>query len=109
MSINLLNKWRLQYVPRLPKILENPGTIVWQDSEYRPPLNSEIPRLFPRISKFSPVIPQLSNANDHDFLRVGVVLSGGQAPGGHHQWRWPWCAGGGLDQRNSPGTGCFGA
>ncbi|MEI8366076.1 MAG: diphosphate--fructose-6-phosphate 1-phosphotransferase [Parachlamydiaceae bacterium] len=77
---------RLHFQPKLPKILENihlANLIRNSDSH---PCSSQIANLFPKTSQQ----PLFHIGKDEKIphpatpLRVGVVLSGGQAPGGHN-------------------------
>ncbi len=78
---------RLRYQPPLPRILlslEHLGLRASSPSELKEGCES-IKQLFPRTYNQGPILfaagePEAKSAR----LRVGVVLSGGQAPGGHN-------------------------
>jgi len=83
MTQSLLEKLRLEYQPRLPKVLENIETlrpIFGKCKECVVPLEA--------LSNLSKKDPFISFTNqepkEHRPLRIGVVLSGGQAAGGHN-------------------------
>lgn len=49
-------------------------------------LADEIAKLFPNLfgQPSAALVPSESEANQNQKLKIGVVLSGGQAPGGHN-------------------------
>lgn len=79
----LLEKYRLAYQPGLPLILNDLVHVDWSPSE-APDLQPEIKTLFPKTYA-NPVLNPISTYTKQiKPLNVGVVLSGGQAPGGHN-------------------------
>lgn len=80
-----LQKSRLNYQPKLPRILENLNEVtakpqIQKNSAVTPTIDA----LFPYIHK-NPLLNIVKGTkNLTGPLRVGVVLSGGQAPGGHN-------------------------
>lgn len=86
MSNSLLQQARLQYQPKLPRALKNIQAIGFAKTK-----DVQSPKVLPQISKLFPLTHQATSLeivncckNSHEALRVGVVLSGGQAPGGHN-------------------------
>lgn len=85
-ALSPLQQERLQYQPKLPKILRNLNTASVGDVKERK-LVHEAP-LIADIFPLTHEVPFLEitvgeKAVQHS-LRIGVVLSGGQAPGGHN-------------------------
>jgi pyrophosphate--fructose-6-phosphate 1-phosphotransferase len=82
---NFFEKERLHYQPQLPLLLKDIGLLTAEKTEL-PPVTSAIRDLFPNT--FSQPIIHLriekGKQEERESLRVGVVLSGGQAPGGHN-------------------------
>ena len=91
-SENILLQERLKYKPRLPDILKK--NILSMGFNTKPALvwlgiSSSLQKLFPKLIQFLPVEVVDSNSNKKDVslnknFRIGVVLGGGQAPGGHN-------------------------
>lgn len=84
-SQSLLQKARLNFQPKLPKALQDIKSIVVKEvKKEKDQASSQLINLFP----FTHQIPHLEfltgSPNTFLPLRVGVVLSGGQAPGGHN-------------------------
>lgn len=87
-EISILQKLRYQYQPRLPKILQDDiKNIAIEEGEKTESVDyrTEIKSLFEK-SYGLPVISFKKGKNERikDIKNVGVVLSGGQAPGGHN-------------------------
>ena len=82
-KLSLLQIERQKYVPILPKSLENIASL---DFEKKEPCTilPEIQPLFPELSKKPSLKVTASNPSLQSPLKIGVVLSGGQAPGGHN-------------------------
>lgn len=81
-----LSLQRQKYRPQLPKILRLPLQInIESESGYFLNEPAEIKKLFPLIHS-QPKLEFVLGRKDHiqRKLRVGVVFSGGQAPGGHN-------------------------
>ena len=84
MEISILQKERTFYIPILPKSLK--GAVTIKEGE---PTNSiedyeDIKKIFPNtygmpIVEFIP-----AKTSENQKINVGVILSGGQAPGGHN-------------------------
>lgn len=85
-SKSLLQEMRLQYKPKLPTALQNIKALACvQAREYQ---QSEASSLIASLFPLTHQVPRLEFAMGAEKnalpLRVGVVLSGGQAPGGHN-------------------------
>lgn len=77
-----LQKVRLHYQPELPKALRHLNSLIAIPNGTPSP-SSQIESLFPHICR-APRLSFISGKQEHFPVRVGVVLSGGQAPGGHN-------------------------
>ena len=75
-----LQKARLQYQPSIVPILQNVQEVCFEEGA---PLKSSLIHLFPSLAHFLPLRTTKGKAPSAP-KRVGVVLSGGQAPGGHN-------------------------
>ncbi|MDD6272523.1 MAG: diphosphate--fructose-6-phosphate 1-phosphotransferase [bacterium] len=88
MKISSLQTARLEYVPKLPKMLKNGITqiAVKEGSETKSVSDYEkIKELFPNTyGKKEVVFKKGKNTSTDKKQVVGVILSGGQAPGGHN-------------------------
>jgi len=78
-----LQNARLEYQPKIPKILESLATASVAPSG-NDAVSKEIADIFPRTCHQPYLVIGVGAKRDHHPLRVGVVLSGGQAPGGHN-------------------------
>lgn len=76
-------KLRTEYKPKIPKVLGNIRDLIFKESDKFPKTDSEITKYAPNISK-KPFLQLFDNDNSSSPLKVGVVFSGGQAPGGHN-------------------------
>jgi len=81
--------WRQRYTPQLPSIyIEKEGIIEAQKTVID--VNERIKQLFPSLAQENPSLVEItrniskSQEIPNTPLRLGVVLSGGQAPGGHN-------------------------
>lgn len=86
-SYSPLQKARLEFKPKLPKALEKIKEACFSsDHEKKTTTFSEqqIEKIFPHLIKNSLRKITYGAKNSRTPLRVGVVLSGGQAPGGHN-------------------------
>jgi pyrophosphate--fructose-6-phosphate 1-phosphotransferase len=85
MAISSLEKLRLEYQPPLPEILKQIKKLEPIFSSEEKPISSEIEKHFPQSAKQKLVSFQLTS-HQREFvpLKIGVVFSGGQAPGGHN-------------------------
>ncbi len=85
MAISALQQARAQYQPKLPKSLQGPVKLVDGEKTQSVADQAEIAKLFPNTYGM-PLItfePGTEKASAPAF-NVGVILSGGQAPGGHN-------------------------
>ena len=85
-EISALQKARAAYQPKLPKALRGGNIVVELGEPSHPPTDKEqIQKLFPKTYG-QPVAKVIEGdgALTTQPMKVGVVLSGGQAPGGHN-------------------------
>lgn len=90
-SISPLQNARLHYLPKLPNELQNFAALVAapaQENTVRKTIDPQINAFFPNTHhlaflKFVTGSPT-KHPTKHPTKKVGVVLSGGQAPGGHN-------------------------
>ncbi|WP_462347406.1 diphosphate--fructose-6-phosphate 1-phosphotransferase [Alloprevotella tannerae] len=85
MEISALQKARLSYQPKLPKGLRGNVDIIEGASTESVGDQAEIKRLFPHtygmpLVEFAPA----KEVKEYAPTNVGIILSGGQAPGGHN-------------------------
>lgn len=85
-SYNYLEKLRREYQPPLPEILIDLRKV--RIAKERQPIQTasheEVQKLFPNTYEQFPVHAKPEIRPAHPAIRVGVVFSGGQAPGGHN-------------------------
>lgn len=86
MDISALQKERAKYQPKLPKSLQGGVPVVVEGEKTRSIANQqEIEELFPGTYGMPLVrFEQGDNNEERKPVNVGVILSGGQAPGGHN-------------------------
>lgn len=83
-SLSALQNYRLNYKPTVPSILE-PISLLQMTKTESQSLNNSIKLLFPKTADQQIIrFTKTSVKNNFSSLRVGVVFSGGQAPGGHN-------------------------
>lgn len=81
---NPLRKAREKYLPVLPSLLQQIDNLEWVKDQNISLENEEIRALFP-LTFGQPILRvQKKEGTENRLLRVGVVFSGGQAPGGHN-------------------------
>lgn len=82
---SLLQKLRMNYAPKLPKSIQEIRDLVVEEVEpFYESQSQELKKHFPN-SLHQPLVHfKKGNTQKHEPLKVGVVLSGGQAPGGHN-------------------------
>ena len=75
---------RASYQPKLPTALK--GNVVIKEGAATESIadQSEIKKLFPNTYGMPIVTIETGDKKDHPVVGVGVILSGGQAPGGHN-------------------------
>jgi len=83
-SISNLQKARAAYQPKLPKALLGPVKAVEGAATQSVGNQAEIKELFPNTYGMPVVEFQAGEMKDCPQFNVGVILSGGQAPGGHN-------------------------
>lgn len=86
-ALSRLQQARLKYKPKLPNSIEkilNAYIEPITPQKRTNPSRSAIEQLFPHTSHLIPHQVKSGKAIQHSPLKVGVVLSGGQAPGGHN-------------------------
>lgn len=89
-NFSSLQAWRQQYKPTLPGIFDNLGklTTVKKQIEIDPHIKNLFPSLLSLTSDYLEITEKDNPQDNPDViispLRVGVVLSGGQAAGGHN-------------------------
>ena len=81
-----LQKKRLSYQPIIPKILSDLKNLTFngQGETEAKAHQEEIKKQFPHTYGHPVMRPSQGSENSSEALRVGVVLSGGQAAGGHN-------------------------
>lgn len=77
-----LSERRRAYTPKIPLLLQDPRLVDFQKVE-TPETASEIAALFPQTSSFSALVG-VKGKTPQPSLKVGVMFSGGPAPGGHN-------------------------
>ncbi len=85
MTISALQKERAKYLPKVPVALK--GNVKAIDGKYTQSVadQEEIKKQFPNTYGMPIVTFEKSNEKvDYPAINVGVILSGGQAPGGHN-------------------------
>jgi pyrophosphate--fructose-6-phosphate 1-phosphotransferase len=85
MKISPLQIARAAYQPKLPKALKNHVKIVEGEKTQSVADQTEIEKLFPNTYGM-PILEFVENMEKPNFsaINTGVILSGGQAPGGHN-------------------------
>ncbi len=86
MKKSALQKIRANYIPKLPKALQGPVRICVGKNTESVGNQEEIKKLFPNTYGM-PVVEFVHDDNPkrlEEPFNVGIILSGGQAPGGHN-------------------------
>ncbi len=84
MKKSLLQKERSSYQPKLPKGLQGAVKVKEGAPTQSVSDREEIQKLFPNTYGMPLVEFVPGNEANHEAMNVGVILSGGQAPGGHN-------------------------
>jgi pyrophosphate--fructose-6-phosphate 1-phosphotransferase len=85
MNISALQRERAKYQPKLPKSLKGSVNLVEGAKTESVADQKEIEKLFPNTYGMPLIKFEASEEkNDKPAINVGVILSGGQAPGGHN-------------------------
>lgn len=82
--MSLLQQHRLKYCPRLPPILDHLDSLKPVYESITTPSSETLQKIFPAIWGQKVIRFERAESASHAPLTVGVVLSGGQAPGGHN-------------------------
>ena len=83
-TISNLQKARAAYQPKLPKALQGPVTVVEGAATESVGNQAEIKELFPNTYGMPVVEFAEGGQPSSTEFNVGIILSGGQAPGGHN-------------------------
>lgn len=80
---------RQLYEPRYPRVLKNIGNIVFEPLRHLETVTEDIKQQFPLtyskpLIRMQPQTGQSKPSAKSQHFRVGIVLSGGPAPGGHN-------------------------
>jgi diphosphate-dependent phosphofructokinase len=85
MAISALQKERANYQPKLPKALKGNVKIVDGKATESVADQNDIKKLFPNTYGLPLITFELADSKTaFPIMNVGVILSGGQAPGGHN-------------------------
>jgi diphosphate-dependent phosphofructokinase len=79
LNLSPLQKARINYKPKIPKVLEDVTAIQCEEVAPCHPMET-----FPLLSQNRTLVFKEGKKNPVRPIRVGVLLSGGQAPGGHN-------------------------
>lgn len=87
-DLSILQRYRLSYQPTLPSLLQDLGVLsihpLKDSSSSQDELDPGIQQLFPHTAQLPLLTFQKGKSLESRPLKVGIVLSGGQAPGGHN-------------------------
>ncbi len=83
-EISALQAARAQYQPKLPKALQGPVVAVEGKATESVGNQKEIKELFPNTYGMPVITFEAGNQPKLEPFNVGIILSGGQAPGGHN-------------------------
>lgn len=83
-EISALQTARAQYQPKLPKALQGPVVAVEGAATQSVGNQAEIKELFPNTYGMPVITFESGNQPTLEPFNVGIILSGGQAPGGHN-------------------------
>jgi diphosphate-dependent phosphofructokinase len=81
--MSLLQRLRMAYQPQLPRVLGEVASCALLKGKI-PKVESEVAKRFPHLAKQPIVQLTLNTPLEHQPLQVGILFSGGQAPGGHN-------------------------
>ena len=84
MEISNLQKARAAYQPKLPKALQGPVVAVEGEPTQSVGNQAEIKELFPNTYGMPVITFEPGEQPKLEPFNVGIILSGGQAPGGHN-------------------------
>ena len=75
---------RESYVPKMPKSLQGTVKVVEGKKTESVADQAEIEKMFPHTYGMPVLSFEAGEATEKPAMNVGVILSGGQAPGGHN-------------------------
>ena len=84
MAISNLQAARAAYQPKLPKALQGPVKAVEGAATQSVGNKEEIKALFPNTYGMPVITFEAGEPVELPAFNVGIILSGGQAPGGHN-------------------------
>ena len=84
MEISALQKERANYQPKLPKALQGAVKVKEGAPTQSVDNQEDIKKLFPNTYGMPLVEFEPADSANNAKMNVGVILSGGQAPGGHN-------------------------
>ena len=84
MTISALQSERAKYQPKLPKSLQSSVKLVEGKNTQSVADQDEIKKLFPNTYGMPLITFESGEKKQYPAVNVGVILSGGQAPGGHN-------------------------
>jgi pyrophosphate--fructose-6-phosphate 1-phosphotransferase len=82
--VTSLNHLRTAYKPQLAASFSSLSPIFFEETEKTVSISGQIAPLFPFLKSSSKLVLSHNTLSSPRPLRVGVVFSGGQAPGGHN-------------------------
>jgi pyrophosphate--fructose-6-phosphate 1-phosphotransferase len=82
--LSLLQRLRMEYKPKLPLILTKIESLAIEDQSGLRAPEEQLRSLFPKTFSQPLLSFKEGTKKTHAPLKVGIVLSGGQAPGGHN-------------------------
>lgn len=83
-NMSPLDELRLKYKPNIPSFLEDIFSLSVEKSKISLPVPERMSSFFPKTYKNGLISIKKASKNKPFPLKVGVVFSGGQAPGGHN-------------------------
>ena len=84
MEISALQKARTAYQPKLPKALQGPVVAREGAATQSVGNQEEIREMFPNTYGMPVITFEAGEQKAYEPINVGIILSGGQAPGGHN-------------------------
>jgi diphosphate-dependent phosphofructokinase len=79
-----LESQRIKFIPQLPNDLQDISSLSLEPVKDRVFTKDDVKKQFPHISEFPLLKKRQKEKGEMMSLKVGVVFSGGQAPGGHN-------------------------
>ena len=84
MTISALQSERAKYQPKLPKSLQSSVKLVEGENTQSVADQDAIKKRFPNTYGMPLITFEAGEKKQYPAVNVGVILSGGQAPGGHN-------------------------